>query len=74
MGEGSVNIAPTWVVTGMTCDHCVQAVTKEVAALPGVSGVEVDLATGSLRLESAQPVDDGALRAAVAEAGYEVTG
>ena len=74
MGEGSVHIAPTWVVTGMTCVHCVQAVAKEVAALPGVSGVEVDLATGSLRLESAQPVDDAVLRAAVAEAGYEVTG
>ena len=63
-----------WVVSGMTCDHCVQAVTKEVLTVPGVSGVDVDLASGALRVESDTPVDAAALRAAVEEAGYEVTG
>ena len=61
-----------WVVTGMTCDHCVHAVTTEVMALPGVSGVDVDLASGALRVESDGPVEAASLRAAVEEAGYEV--
>lgn len=69
-----MNTAPAWVISGMTCDHCVHAVTQEVMALPGVSGVAVDLASGSLRVESQAPVDDLALRAAVEEAGYEVAG
>jgi len=63
-----------WVVSGMTCDHCVQAVTKEVMTVPGVSGVDVDLRSGALRVESAAPVDAAAVRAAVEEAGYEVAG
>ena len=69
-----MNAAPAWTIEGMTCDHCVQAVTKEVSALPGVTGVQVDLASGTLRVESQQPVDDAVLRAAVDEAGYEVKG
>jgi copper chaperone CopZ len=65
----------TYTVTGMTCDHCVQAVRSEVSAVPGVSDVDVDLASGRVLVSSdgAGPVDDGAVRAAVAEAGYEVT-
>ena len=62
----------TYTVTGMTCDHCVRAVTSEVSAVPGVSGVDVDLASGRVLVSSAGPVDEGAVRAAVAEAGYEV--
>ena len=64
----------SYTVTGMTCGHCVTAVTEEVSQLPGVTGVEVDLATGGLTLTSEQPVDEGAVRAAVEEAGYEVSG
>lgn len=62
----------TYTVTGMTCDHCAQAVTTEVSNLPGVTQVAVDLATGRVLVVSDQPVDDGAVRAAVTEAGYEV--
>ncbi len=58
----------------MTCQHCVQSVTEEVSELPGVSGVEVDLASGRVTVSSERPVDDAAVRAAVAEAGYEVAG
>ena len=36
-----------YIVTGMTCEHCVNAVTQEVSALPGVQEVAVDLATGT---------------------------
>lgn len=58
-----------YVVTGMTCDHCVLSVTEEVA---GVTAVDVDLATGRLVVTGEAAPD--AVRAAVAEAGYEVTG
>ena len=64
----------SYTVTGMTCGHCVTAVTEEVTQLPGVTGVEVDLATGGLTVTSEQPVDGSAVRAAVEEAGYEVSG
>ena len=62
----------TYTVTGMTCAHCVAAVTEEVGAVPGVTGVEVDLATGALTVTSQTPVDDGAVAAAVDEAGYSL--
>ncbi len=59
-------------VTGMTCQHCVDAVTEEVGALDGVTGVTVDLATGRVDIESGAPVSADALAAAVDEAGYEI--
>ena len=62
----------TWTVTGMTCGHCVSSVTEEVSAVPGAKDVSVDLATGRLEVDSDQPLDDAAVRAAVAEAGYQV--
>jgi copper ion binding protein len=62
----------TYTVTGMTCGHCAHAVTTEVSSLPGVAKVDVDLATGRVVVVSDEPVDDGAVRAAVEEAGYEV--
>ncbi|MGY1634389.1 heavy-metal-associated domain-containing protein [Geodermatophilus sp. SYSU D01186] len=64
----------TFTVVGMTCGHCVTAVTEEVSAVPGVTTVDVDLATGGLTVSSTDPVDDGAVRAAVEEAGYELAG
>lgn len=61
----------TYTVTGMTCDHCVASVREEVGALPGVAAVDVDLAGGRLAV-TGTGLDDEAVRAAVAEAGYEV--
>jgi copper chaperone CopZ len=62
----------TYTVVGMTCGHCVNAVTEEVAKLPGVTAVDVDLASGGLTVTSDAVVDESAVRAAVEEAGYEV--
>ena len=62
----------TYQVTGMTCGHCVSAITAEVAALENVSDVQVDLATGSVTVTSSCPLDDAAVRAAVEEAGYQL--
>ncbi len=64
----------TYTVTGMTCGHCVSAVSEEVGALPGVTEVEVDLPTGAVTVTSDTPLDDAAVAAAVEEAGYELTG
>lgn len=62
----------TYTVTGMTCEHCVSAVRTEVGGLAGVTGVDVDLATGEVMVHSEQPLELEAVRAAVDEAGYEV--
>jgi copper chaperone len=64
----------TYTVTGMTCGHCVSAVTEEVTQVPGVTAVDVDLASGRLTVTSDAPVDEAAVRAAVDEAGYELAG
>ena len=63
----------TYSVSGMTCDHCVRAVQTEVGKVAGVASVSVDLASGRVTLSSDQPVDPAAVRAAVEEAGYELT-
>jgi copper chaperone len=64
----------TYTVVGMTCAHCVSAVTEEVSQVPGVTGVDVDLASGALTVTSGEPVDEKSVRTAVEEAGYEVAG
>ena len=62
----------TYTVTGMTCSHCVSAVTEEVAKISGVTDVQVDLASGAVTIASESGVDDNAVKAAVDEAGYEL--
>ena len=64
----------TYTVEGMTCGHCVQAVTVELTKVPGVHGVEVELATGEVSVESDGPLPLDAVRAAVDEAGYALAG
>ncbi|UBU14062.1 heavy-metal-associated domain-containing protein [Nonomuraea gerenzanensis] len=64
----------TYQVDGMTCGHCVSAVTEEVGKVTGVSGVEVDLASGAVTVTSAAPIDAALIGAAVSEAGYELGG
>lgn len=59
-------------VVGMSCGHCVAAITAEVSKLDGVTRVEVDLPTGAVTVESDHPVDAGEFAAAIDEAGYAV--
>lgn len=63
----------TYNVTGMSCEHCVAAVTAEVGELPGVSGVEVDLDSGAVLVRGSD-VDGEAVRVAVEAAGYSLAG
>jgi copper chaperone CopZ len=65
-------VTSTYTVAGMTCSHCVQAVTGEISALPGVAEVRVDLASGTVAVTSETPLADDDVRAAVDEAGYEL--
>ena len=63
----------SYAVQGMTCQHCVNAVTEEVGKVPGVSEVTVDLSGGTVQV-SGDDLDDAAVAAAVDEAGYTVVG
>lgn len=65
----------TLKISGMTCRHCVAAVTEELAALEGVHEVTVDLVSGgasTVTVISETTLDDDAVRGAVDEAGYEL--
>ncbi len=62
----------TYTVSGMTCGHCVNAVTSEISQVPGVDAVQVDLTSGTVTVTSEAPLDDAAVAAAVEEAGYVV--
>jgi copper ion binding protein len=62
----------TYTVSGMTCGHCVSAVSSEISRLDGVTDVRVDLADGTVTVTSEQPLSDKAVAAAVDEAGYEL--
>ncbi len=64
-----------FLVTGMTCGHCVSSVTEEVGAIDGVESVEVVLKKGGasrVTVTAAGPVNADAVRAAVEEAGYQL--
>jgi copper chaperone CopZ len=67
----SSEVTTSYVVDGMTCEHCRAAVSQEVSKVAGVSAVDVDLATGELAVRGTA-VDEGAVREAVEEAGYAV--
>jgi copper chaperone len=60
----------TYTVSGMTCGHCVASVTEEVSAIPGVTNVSIDLESGLVTVDSNEPLEADAFRAAVEEAGY----
>ena len=67
----------TYAVAGMTCGHCVSAVTEEISALPGVTNVAVDLVAGaisSVSVTSDAALDREQVAEAVDEAGYELVG
>ncbi len=57
-------------VRGMSCGHCVAAITSAVSALPGVTGVDVDLVGAAVRV--AGTADDAAIAASIEDAGYDV--
>ena len=65
---------PEITVKGMSCGHCAAAVTKALAAVPGVSAVQVDLATGRVAFASDRSITLDELARVITAAGYEMTG
>lgn len=63
----------TFNIVGMSCEHCVQAVTSELSKLDGVTEVDVDLVAGTAAVTSTGPLDRADVEAAIDEAGYELT-
>ncbi|MCU1433155.1 MAG: hypothetical protein JWP95_2260 [Actinotalea sp.] len=67
----------TYGVVGMTCGHCVSSVTEEISSLPGVTDVQVELVVdgrSTVTVQSAAPLDETDVRAAIDEAGYQLAG
>ena len=69
--ERSMN--KTMIIEGMMCAHCTGRVQKALEAVEGVESVVMSLEEKSAVLTLSSKVEDEALKAAVAEAGYEVT-
>ena len=59
-------------VKGMSCQHCVQAVTKALEEIDGISGVKVDLAGGEASFEESRPVDGDIIKEKIQKAGFEL--
>ncbi len=63
---------PEITVKGMSCGHCVAALTKAMMSLPGVGQVAVDLASGRVSYECAAPIPREDLERVVKAAGFEL--
>ncbi|GAA3161513.1 heavy-metal-associated domain-containing protein [Streptomyces virens] len=70
--QGSVTTV--YKVSGMSCGHCEGSVSAEISQLAGVSSVTAVASSGEVTVVSAAPLDEAAVRAAVDEAGFELTG
>ncbi|MFI5527735.1 heavy-metal-associated domain-containing protein [Kitasatospora sp. NPDC051853] len=70
----AATVSTVYAVAGMTCGHCEKSVGAAVSALPGVTSVTVDVTAGLVTVASEGEPEDAAVRAAVDEAGYQLTG
>jgi copper chaperone len=59
-------------IKGMTCQHCVMAVTKALKEIEGVEDVMVDLGAGEATFNETVPVDQEKVKEKIKKAGYEV--
>lgn len=66
------NMTKTIYVKGMQCEHCSNAVKKELLTLEEVNNVEVDLKTGKVDLELSKDIDNEVLKKKIEEVGYEI--
>jgi len=64
-------VSTVYSVPGVTCQHCVDAITTELRRVAGVTAVRVDLATKTVTVDG-DGADPAAVRVAIDEAGYEV--
>ena len=59
-------------IKGMSCNHCVMAVTKALNEIDGVKDVKVDLSRGEATFDEAKPIDMNLIKDKIKKAGYEV--
>jgi len=59
-------------IKGMSCNHCVMAVTKALAEIDGIKNARVDLQKEEAVFEEVMPVDMNIVRERIKKAGYEV--
>ncbi len=59
-------------IKGMSCSHCVMAVTKALSGIEGVGNVKVDLAKGEATFEETRPVDRAVVAERIRKAGFDV--
>ena len=59
-------------IKGMSCHHCVMAVTKALKEIDGVKDVQVNLERGEAIVHEDKPVDPDILREHIEKAGYEI--
>jgi len=59
-------------IKGMSCKHCVMAVTKVLSGIEGIKDVRVDLEKGEASFEEERPVDMETVRQKIVKAGYEI--
>ena len=59
-------------IKGMSCNHCVMAVTKALSGIEGVGNVKVDLATGEATFDEATPVDRAVIAERIRKAGFDL--
>jgi copper chaperone len=62
----------TVTVTEMSCGHCATSVREEIGDIPGVYAVEVDVASGTVTIDSDSAVESTTIRTAVEDAGYRL--
>jgi len=65
-------VVTVYPVYGMNCGHCASAVTRELSAIDGVTGVHVDLGAKKVTVGSTRQLSEDEVRGAVDEAGYEL--
>ena len=59
-------------IKGMSCNHCVMAVTKALGKIEGVSNIRVDLASGEASFDETKSVDMKLVAEGIRKAGYEL--
>jgi len=59
-------------IKGMSCQHCVMAVTKALGGIEGIEDVRVDLEKGEATFTEAKPVDRNQISERIKKAGFEV--
>ncbi|MFG2822397.1 heavy-metal-associated domain-containing protein [Kitasatospora sp. NPDC048365] len=72
--EVTMSSTVTYTVSGMSCGHCEKSISEEVSGLAGVTAVAADAKAGTVTVSSDAPLAEDEVRAAIDEAGYELTG